>query len=312
MTAEKSLNAPINFDRMNFPLKLHKMLQALEEEGFEHIAGWDPEGCSFRVRNQEELVLKIMPTYFKQTKYKSFQRQLNFYGFQRISSGTLKGSYYHKNFSRCKPLLCHKIERRLQASERPRPAASNKNAVRADTSLTRKRKSSKNRTLPEPSNYYDSSFPSITLSQNDLSSTHQPMTSSEQAFQENLLGHDPSNVQPKSPERIQCVASESPQSFVPQQTPPQPCIDLPLTMSAPLRRVSDVSDISSRVDEQRDILKVDIISSDGNTSVESIVDFSATSIGFFDDIPDEIFCDKRKQANKISLSGFSGIDWFNN
>ena len=83
-------------------------------------------------------------------------------------------------------------------------------------------------------------------------------------------------------------------------------------MSAPLRRVSDVSDISSRVDEQRDILKVDIISSDGNTSVESIVDFSATSIGFFDDIPDEIFCDKRKQANKISLSGFSGIDWFNN
>ena len=41
-----------------------------------------------------------MPKYFNQTKYKSFQRQLNLYGFVRIHQGYYKGSYGNKNFRR--------------------------------------------------------------------------------------------------------------------------------------------------------------------------------------------------------------------
>lgn len=45
--------------------------------------------------------------HFQQTKFTSFQRQLNFYGFQRIMcSGPDQGSYYHELFLRGRSDLC--------------------------------------------------------------------------------------------------------------------------------------------------------------------------------------------------------------
>lgn len=43
-----------------------------------------------------------MPRYFKQSKYKSFQRQLHIYGFRRINSREMAdyGAYYHSMFVR--------------------------------------------------------------------------------------------------------------------------------------------------------------------------------------------------------------------
>ena len=39
-----------------------------------------------------------VPHYFRQTKYKSFQRQLNLWGFERVSKGLEKGCYFHPCF----------------------------------------------------------------------------------------------------------------------------------------------------------------------------------------------------------------------
>lgn len=44
--------------------------------------------------------------YFKQSKLTSFQRQLNLYGFQRVSSGVDKGCLYHPLFLRGRPDIC--------------------------------------------------------------------------------------------------------------------------------------------------------------------------------------------------------------
>ncbi|KAL3910718.1 MAG: hypothetical protein SGILL_007582 [Bacillariaceae sp.] len=52
-----------------------------------------------------------MPRYFNQTKYKSFQRQCNIYGFQRIHHGPHKGGYAHKYFLQDMPDLCSEIKR---------------------------------------------------------------------------------------------------------------------------------------------------------------------------------------------------------
>lgn len=52
-----------------------------------------------------------MPTYFKQSKFPSFQRQLNLYGFQRLTKGQDKGGYYHEMFLRNKVFLAHNINR---------------------------------------------------------------------------------------------------------------------------------------------------------------------------------------------------------
>ena len=52
-----------------------------------------------------------MPLYFSQTRYKSFQRQLNFYGFKRIKEGKNKGMYWNELFRRDKPEMCCAVTR---------------------------------------------------------------------------------------------------------------------------------------------------------------------------------------------------------
>lgn len=48
---------------------------------------------------------------FRQTKFASFQRQLNLYGFRRITQGRDKGGYYHELFLRGRSLLALKMQR---------------------------------------------------------------------------------------------------------------------------------------------------------------------------------------------------------
>ena len=58
-----------------FPWKLHEMLELADQEGYETIVSWLPDGRSFKVYHPKEFVAKIMPNFFLQSKYKSFQRQ---------------------------------------------------------------------------------------------------------------------------------------------------------------------------------------------------------------------------------------------
>lgn len=60
-----------------FPSKLYEMLQDCESDpdGKGSTASWLPDGKSFRVHNVKDFVATIMPEYFNQSKYKSFQRQ---------------------------------------------------------------------------------------------------------------------------------------------------------------------------------------------------------------------------------------------
>jgi hypothetical protein len=88
-----------------FPAKLHQMVDDAEENDFSDVVSWNNGGSSFKVHKPTEFSDKIMPTYFNQTKYKSFQRQLNLYGFVRTHHGCHKGSYSHKNFRRGQPSL---------------------------------------------------------------------------------------------------------------------------------------------------------------------------------------------------------------
>jgi hypothetical protein len=117
----KSHKQPSNNNTRNqitpFPLKLYRMLEEAENQGNEHIVSWHPDGRSFHVHNAETFVEVVLPHHFKQTKYKSFQRQLNFYGFQRITSGHHEGSYGHTNFIRGNEELCKVIKRQTNHAE---------------------------------------------------------------------------------------------------------------------------------------------------------------------------------------------------
>ena len=86
-----------------FPVKLYNLLQKnLNEE----IISWQPHGRCFLLRKPREFLTEVMPLFFKQSKLTSFQRQLNLYGFSRLTSGPDKGGYYHELFLRGKDQLC--------------------------------------------------------------------------------------------------------------------------------------------------------------------------------------------------------------
>ena len=95
----------------SFPYKLYHMMQDVEYHGKEDIVCWNPDGRSFIVQDPKKFVSEILPGHFKQTKYKSFQRQLNFYGFLRITTGRLQGSYQHPCFVKGDLELCKEIKR---------------------------------------------------------------------------------------------------------------------------------------------------------------------------------------------------------
>lgn len=60
-----------------FVSKLHDLLKDCDDDpdGKGTIVSWLCHGKAFRVHKRNDFVETILPVYFKQTKYKSFQRQ---------------------------------------------------------------------------------------------------------------------------------------------------------------------------------------------------------------------------------------------
>lgn len=105
---------------MQFPGKLHDMMEYVERHGMEQTISWTPDGNGIIVHKPEDL-LKILPMFFGQTKYRSFQRQLNMWHFERILDGPDKGAFVHPYFVRGNKPLCaymtrHDFENKVQPS----------------------------------------------------------------------------------------------------------------------------------------------------------------------------------------------------
>jgi hypothetical protein len=92
------------------------MLGEMATVGDESIVSWQPHGKAFRVHLPDVFAKTVMPRYFKkQTKYKSFLRQLHIYGFHRIGKGIDRGAYFHSMFIQNKKSIslrmsCQKIK----------------------------------------------------------------------------------------------------------------------------------------------------------------------------------------------------------
>lgn len=84
--SQQQSNTPRRMDEP-FPLKLHSLLEDVENTPQADILSWDPDGRSFTIYQPKVFAETIMGQYFRQTKYKSFQRQMNLYGrFSFVSS----------------------------------------------------------------------------------------------------------------------------------------------------------------------------------------------------------------------------------
>lgn len=128
--AEDGQNDGTGGQTMVFPVKLHRMLTEIEEKanadkdstasgsgiipGREdacNVISWQIHGRCFLVHDKEAFVQWLLPSYFRQSKWASFQRQLNIYGFQRLTAGRDRGAYYHDLFLRGHPQLATRIHR---------------------------------------------------------------------------------------------------------------------------------------------------------------------------------------------------------
>jgi len=88
---------------MKFPDVLYEMLEAAQKEGFDDIVSWLPDGKTFRVHQKLDFVQDIMPRFFGLSKYKSYQRNLNLWGFFAVGTGPRKGDCSHPHFLRNDP-----------------------------------------------------------------------------------------------------------------------------------------------------------------------------------------------------------------
>lgn len=110
----KDLRRPRSGNRagseVQFPGKLHDMMTFVEREGLESIISWVRNGSALMVHNPEKLV-ELLPLFFSQTKYRSFQRQLNMWHFQRVLDGPDRGAFVHPYFIRGNKPLCAYMSR---------------------------------------------------------------------------------------------------------------------------------------------------------------------------------------------------------
>lgn len=83
------------------PSFLTKLREIARSQLYSHIVRWDKSGrllCFVCVQALEEAVL---PHYFRHSRYSSFVRQLNMYGFtKKKADKNAAAAFYHPHFSR--------------------------------------------------------------------------------------------------------------------------------------------------------------------------------------------------------------------
>ena len=102
----------------NFPMKLHSILSHPE---FKDVICWMPHGRSWRVLKPKAFEERVIPLYFRHGQYSSFARQVNGWGFNRITQGADCNSYYHEFFLRGRPFLCQRMRRPSSSKKRVIP-----------------------------------------------------------------------------------------------------------------------------------------------------------------------------------------------
>lgn len=93
-----------------FPARLYDLLENAEAEGYDHLIRWTPDGQSFKIQDngKDKAIVAILKRNFNQTRFKSFLRQLQLYGFERRFKGQSRGKCSHPMFIRGRKDLLYK------------------------------------------------------------------------------------------------------------------------------------------------------------------------------------------------------------
>mmetsp|Transcript_50150 Transcript_50150/g.121513 ORF Transcript_50150/g.121513 Transcript_50150/m.121513 type:complete len:335 (+) Transcript_50150:170-1174(+) len=105
----KAANSSSSKKREIFPQKLHEILA---DSSLSDIITWLPHGRSFVIIRPDLFCEQVLPKYLPpvdsrgSTKYPSFTRKLNRWGFRQATRGADTGAFHHPFFCRDQPELC--------------------------------------------------------------------------------------------------------------------------------------------------------------------------------------------------------------
>jgi len=83
--AGKAHQSPQPPAREPFPIKLYRIIHEAKVNNQEDIISFFPHGRAFAVHKPKEFIRDIMPKYFPAGRMNTFLKQLNLYGFRRIT-----------------------------------------------------------------------------------------------------------------------------------------------------------------------------------------------------------------------------------
>ncbi|XP_026732066.1 heat shock factor protein isoform X2 [Trichoplusia ni] len=79
------------------PAFLGKLWKMVNDTETNHLISWSPSGKTFVIKNQADIARELLPLYYKHNNMASFIRQLNMYGFHKITSVENGGLRYEKD-----------------------------------------------------------------------------------------------------------------------------------------------------------------------------------------------------------------------
>ena len=84
------------------PKFLLTLRYVLTTDFFKNIIDWNESGNAFQILDLEAMTTMVLRCYFNHTKYASFHRQLNYFGFKKLSKKLAQHpcTYSHPFFSR--------------------------------------------------------------------------------------------------------------------------------------------------------------------------------------------------------------------
>ncbi|XP_013191251.2 heat shock factor protein isoform X2 [Amyelois transitella] len=107
------------------PAFLGKLWKLVNDAETNHLISWSPGGKTFVIKNQADFARELLPLYYKHNNMASFIRQLNMYGFHKITSVENGGLRYEKDeiefshpcFMRGHAYLLEHIKRKIANSK---------------------------------------------------------------------------------------------------------------------------------------------------------------------------------------------------
>ncbi|KAK9746577.1 HSF-type DNA-binding [Popillia japonica] len=118
---------PLSENAVNVPAFLSKLWRMVNDPTTDHLISWGTGGKSFIIQNQAQFWYELLPVYYKHNNMSSFVRQLNMYGFHKMSTvdnNTMdvekdEIKFFHPYFQKDQPDLLKLIKRKVTGTKVP-------------------------------------------------------------------------------------------------------------------------------------------------------------------------------------------------